>query len=185
MASNPFNALMDPMQFGMGLQNAFQMGMQNRQQAETQRALGAYAQNQSPETAAAVTRHNPMMGMQLQDREAQRQAQMAAQEQKALEMKLIGDALRGDPNARQQLAYVNADWYVKLADRDKLIGHGAHLGSGANYLNFRREVGDDLPGVRGELVVDGLFEVLGDILLDFAEHYLRGFLDIFGHLVTP
>lgn len=119
MASNPFNALMDPMQFGMGLQNAFQMGMQNRQQAETQRALGAYAQNQSPETAAAVSRHNPMLGMQLQDREAQRQAQMAAQEQKAFEAKLLGDALLGDPAARQQIAYVNAEWYTKLADREK------------------------------------------------------------------
>lgn len=119
MASNPFNALMDPQQLGMGIQNAFQVGQQQRQQAETQRALGEYSQNMSPETAANVSRHNPMLGMQLQDREQQRQAQMAAQQEQEMERRITAAALQGDPEARRALAYYNADFYLKLDDRQK------------------------------------------------------------------
>jgi len=119
MASNPFNALMDPQQLGASIQNAFQYGTQQRQQAETQRALGEYSQNMSPETAANVARHNPMLGMQLQDREQQRQAQMAAKQEQEMERRITAAALQGDPEARKALAYYNAPFYLQLDDRQK------------------------------------------------------------------
>jgi len=121
MASNPFNALMDPQQLGASIQNAFQYGTQQRQQAETQRALGAYAQNMSPETAAGVTRHNPMMGMQLQDREAERAAAAAKAQEQEMERRITFAALNGDPEARKQLAYYNAPFYLQLDDRNKAV----------------------------------------------------------------
>lgn len=119
MASNPFNALMDPQQLGASIQNAFQFGTQQRQQAETQRALGEYAQNMSPETAANVSRHNPMLGMQLQDREAERAAAAAKAQEQEMERQLTFAALNGDLEARKRLAYYNAEFYLKLGDRDK------------------------------------------------------------------
>jgi len=119
MASNPFNALMDPQQLGLGIQNAVQFGTQQRERAETQRALGEYSQNMSPETAANVSRHNPMLGMQLQDREQQRQAQLAAQQEKEYERQITAAALNGDPEARKALAYYNAPFYIQLDDRNK------------------------------------------------------------------
>jgi len=119
MASNPFNALMDPQQLGASIQNAFQYGTQQRQQAETQRALGAYAQNMSPETAANVSRHDPRTGIQLQKFEVDR-AELARKAQEAENEKMVTiAAINGDPTARQKLAYYNAPFYIQLQDRDK------------------------------------------------------------------
>lgn len=117
--NSPFNALMDPAQIGAGITNAFRQGREAREQAEKMNALSAYAQNQSPETAGGVARHDPMLGIQLQDREAAKAK--AAEQEEAIrqERLLIGSALNGDPNARAQLAYMNADWYLKLEDAGK------------------------------------------------------------------
>lgn len=109
-----FNALMDPAQLGQGIQNAFMMGQQQRREMETDRALSEYARNQSTDTAAAVTRHDPRMGIQLMDREQQRQAAQQKAQQEAMERQIIGAALNGDTQARQQLAYFNSDLYLKL-----------------------------------------------------------------------
>lgn len=77
------NALMDPAQLGQSIGNAFQMGMQQRQQRETQNALADYAKNQNSQTAAAVVPFDPALGIQLQDREADRQKQLQVQQQQA------------------------------------------------------------------------------------------------------
>lgn len=119
MASNPFNALMDPQQLGASIQNAFQYGTQQRQQAETQRALGQYAQNQSPETAAGVTRHNPMMGMQLQDREAERAAAAAKAQEQAYAADLQRRAAGGDKAALAELAGIDISAWNTLNNAQK------------------------------------------------------------------
>jgi hypothetical protein len=104
MASNPFNALMDPQQLGASIQNAFQYGTQQRQQAETQRALGEYSQNMTPESAANVSRHDPRTGIQLQRFEVDR-AELARKAQEAENEKMVTiAAINGDPTARGTLA---------------------------------------------------------------------------------
>jgi hypothetical protein len=117
--NSPFNALMNPAEVGASISTAFKQGREDRRQSEVQNALAAYAQNQSPETAGEVTRHDPMLGIQLQDRETARAEQARKEEEAKQERMLIGAALNGDPQARAALAYANADWYMKLDGASK------------------------------------------------------------------
>lgn len=111
MASN-FNALMDPAQLGQTVQNAFMQGAQAR-------ALSNYAKNPSMGAASDVATLNPQVGIRLQDREREQQAIQQKAEQEAQERRIVGAALNGDPQARQQLAYFNSDLYLKLDQNQK------------------------------------------------------------------
>lgn len=93
------NALMDPSQIGAGFQNAFQLGMQNRRQMETQRAMGEYAKNQNADTARAVAVHDPQLGMRVMDREEDRAAQVAkAAQEQTLKFVKLAQFVESHPN---------------------------------------------------------------------------------------
>ena len=81
-------------------------------EGRTQRATTAYAQNPNDQNLNALAPYKPEFVIQ------QKQAQAAAMKQDQ-ERQLIGAALNGDPNARQQLAYVNSDVYLKLGEHQK------------------------------------------------------------------
>lgn len=74
MASNPFNALMDPAQVGMAFQGAFQAGQERAREIKTQQALSDYLKNPSEQTVQGVGAHNAMLGIKLQGMEQDRQA---------------------------------------------------------------------------------------------------------------
>ena len=73
MASNPLALLnLDaPAQAAATWQNAFQAGMQRRQQAEADKALYDYVANPSAESAANIARYDPRMGYQVMGDERQ------------------------------------------------------------------------------------------------------------------
>jgi hypothetical protein len=120
--NNPFNALLyDPGQLGQGITNAFMMGMDRRKQMETERALGQYASNQSPETAANVSRYDPRLGIQLQDREQERQRQIDEAKAAAYKQNLQARAAQGDKGALAELAGIDFNAWDKLADNDKAM----------------------------------------------------------------
>jgi hypothetical protein len=119
MNSPNFSALMDPAQLGVSVRNAFQMGMDRRRETETNQALYDYSKNQSPESAANISRFDPRMGMQVQQFEQQRQADLLKQQQAEHEKQVVAAALGGDPEARKELAYYNSELYLKLDERSK------------------------------------------------------------------
>lgn len=87
---------------------AFERGRQQRQQQDARNAMAAFATNPDDEKAlTALAPHNPEFVIQ------QRQQRMKAK-QEADEKNLIGAALTGDPVARNRLAYVNSEMYLKL-----------------------------------------------------------------------
>lgn len=92
--------------------NAFNQGREQRRVEDGRNALAAYAQNPNDTTLNALAPHDPKYVIQ------QRQ-QMANAQREAEEKQLIGAALNGDAAARQKLAYVNSDAYIKLDDRTK------------------------------------------------------------------
>lgn len=114
-----FNALMNPAQIGQGVTNNIFAGWQFARGAEAQNALAKYAENPSMETARGVAPHDPRSSIQLQGMEEQRMAREQAAQREAQERQMLGAALQGDPQARQALAYTNADWFMKLEDRGK------------------------------------------------------------------
>jgi len=119
---------MDPGQIGMGVGLAFKQGREDRRAYETENALAAYAKNQTPETAAAITQHDPRLGIQLQDREEDRAAAAQKQQEEIRKRQTITLALTGDPSdpatqqARASLAYYNTGLYLNLdaADRKRV-----------------------------------------------------------------
>lgn len=133
MASNPFNALMNPADVGNAFSSAFDMGMQRAQEKETRTALQGYMKDPNEQNALAVGAHNPMLGMRLQDREVQRQQQMAQQQQEARAAQLRQAAANGDPAARAELAGIDFQAWSTLdtkakadiADRVEYIGQAA------------------------------------------------------------
>jgi hypothetical protein len=133
MASNPFNALMDPAQIGQSITNAFQMGQQQRQRADTRNALVEYARNPSPESADALLMYDPMLGMQLQDREAKRAEAAAEREAKARQAELQRRAAGGDEGALAELAGIDLNAWNTIGDqerqavteRTKILGNAA------------------------------------------------------------
>lgn len=114
-----FNALMDPMQLGQSVQNAFMLGQQQRRQYETDKALAGYAQNMSPETAANVARYDPQAGIKLQQFEMQRQEEAAKVEQQRRAADLQRRAAAGDQAALAELAGIDLDAWSKLDGRTK------------------------------------------------------------------
>lgn len=92
---------------GGSTMNALLQGQQAGFQDKGNAAMTAYATDPSANNLNALAPYQPQMVIQ------QKQAQAKA-EAEAQEKQLIGRALTGDPEARQQLAYVNSDMYLKL-----------------------------------------------------------------------
>lgn len=111
---------MPEINWGMGLapdvggnvMRAFEAGQQKRKQENAQNALAAYATNPNEQSLNALAPHNP--GFVIEQRQA-----LAKQRQVAEERQLVGAALNGDQQARQKLAYVNSEMYMKLDDGRK------------------------------------------------------------------
>lgn len=110
-----------PVNWGLGVMpdvggnalNAFKQGQQERQQADARNALAAYATNPDDEQALnALAPHQPQLVIQ-------RKQEMAAAKKADGEKQLIGAALTGDPVARNRLAYVNSEMYLKLDAQGK------------------------------------------------------------------
>lgn len=91
------NGLMDPMQLGQSIQNAFLLGAQ-------QKAFSNYAQNPSADAARGVAGLNPGLGMQLMDREDQRAAQQQEAAWKKVEnMAKLARSVRDEPTYQRAL----------------------------------------------------------------------------------
>lgn len=67
---------------GQNIMGAFEAGQEKAQKGRERNALAAYVQNPNGQTLGAVTQDNPMLGMQLQDRKAQKLAAQQAEAQK-------------------------------------------------------------------------------------------------------
>src|SRR6478735_9533823 len=111
MAFNALMGLNDPSQVGASWQQAFQAGMDDRRQAETQKALYGYMSDPSEQNALAIGKHNPAMGFQVMQDERQRQAQeqeaaIKAAQQHAEQFAKIARWVEGQPdkNAAYQQA---------------------------------------------------------------------------------
>lgn len=93
--------------------NAFQQGQQQRQQRDGQNALANYARNPNdPAALDALAQFDPKFAIE-------RKQAMAEKQRADQERQILGAALNGDPVARQKLAYVNSEMYLKLDDRQK------------------------------------------------------------------
>ena len=92
--------------------NAYNQGREQRRVEDGRNALAAYAQNPNDTTLNALAPHAPEYVIK-------RREEMAKVQREAEEKQLIGAALNGDAAARQKLAYVNSDEYIKLNDRTK------------------------------------------------------------------
>ena len=111
MAVNPSWGLMQPVDIGGTFQAAFQQGKQQRAQSETQNALAALAQDPNADINA-LAKYNPQLVMQVNQ-------QRAAQQQKAQQAQVMGDALTGNPQAQRQVAYFDTDLYLKLQGQER------------------------------------------------------------------
>jgi hypothetical protein len=105
---NALAGLMNPAGIGQGIQQSFQMGVEQRRQAETRNALAAYAQNPSAEGAAMVAQHDPATGIQLGQYEQRRAAEAREQQMEAQRQQLAGRAAQGDKTAL--LSLWGVDW---------------------------------------------------------------------------
>lgn len=89
---------------------------QSYSQGQQTRAIGDLVRDPNNQGAMnALLEVNPGVGMQFQDR--QRAVEKSQREEQ--ERQLIGAALSGDPTARQRLAYVNSDMYMKLGEQQR------------------------------------------------------------------
>lgn len=89
--------LMDPMQLGQSISNAFLMGAQ-------QKAFSNYAQNPSADSARGVAGLNPELGIQLMDREDQRAASEQDMAWKKVEnMAKLARSVRDEPTYQRAL----------------------------------------------------------------------------------
>lgn len=95
---------------GNALLQGFEVGRQMRKEADTQSALGAYAQAPSMETANALIAVDPQLGMKAR-------AQQQEMEQTAQLRNVTGAAVRGDPGAMDQLAGIDIDTWSKIDAR--------------------------------------------------------------------
>lgn len=92
--------------------NAFLKGQDARREEQGRNALAAYAVNPNEQSLNALAQSQPQFVIQQKQQMAEKQA---AEQEKML----IGAALNGDPAARQRLAYVNSDMYLKLDTNHK------------------------------------------------------------------
>lgn len=80
-----FNALLDPGQIGMGIQESFRQGREDMRAERARQAFSQYATDPNEQNAAAIAQHDPRIGMAMMDREAERQQQQMVQAQKQQE----------------------------------------------------------------------------------------------------
>jgi hypothetical protein len=99
---------------GGNIMRAFEAGQAKRKEVDAQNALAAYATDPNENNLNALAPHNPGFVMQ------QRQV-MHKQARETEERQLVGAALNGDPLARQKLAYINSDMYLKLDENHKKV----------------------------------------------------------------
>lgn len=97
---------------GMNTMEAFRRGQQEREDAEARKALVAYARDPNEANLQGLAAFDPQFVMQQKQQQAKAHAE-------AEERRLIGAALNGDKAAREQLAYVNSDMYLKLDEHGK------------------------------------------------------------------
>lgn len=107
MAVNPSWGLLQPVDIGGGFQQSFQQGRQQRAQAETQNALARLAQDPNADIND-LAKYNPQLLMQVNQ-----------QRQKAQQARTTGDALTGNPQARDQVAYFDPEMYLKLQGNER------------------------------------------------------------------
>lgn len=114
-----FSGLVNPAAVGASIGNAFQQGMQQAEAYKTRSALQDYIKSPSEQAALNVATYNPMLGMQLQEREqgraAAQQKQAAAQRQSQLQ----AAAAQGDPKALAELAGIDLDAWSKIGTAEK------------------------------------------------------------------
>lgn len=92
--------------------NSFLKGQEMGRIDQGNKAMTAYVTDPNDKSLNALAPFQPEFVL------GQKQAQQKAKAE-ADEKQLIGRALNGDPAARQQLAYVNSDMYIKLDERGK------------------------------------------------------------------
>lgn len=114
-----FSGLVNPAAVGASIGNAFQQGMQQAEAYKTRSALQDYIKSPSEQAALNVATYNPMLGMQLQEREqgraAAQQKQAAAQRQSQLQ----AAAAQGDKSALAELAGIDLDAWGKISTAEK------------------------------------------------------------------
>ncbi len=101
-----------PVDVGGALTNGFQRGQAMRQEYDTKAALAAYGTNPSEQTAGALLRVDPRLGMQALTQERGKAQQLRQQQ-------ITSQAVTGDPAAKAQLAGLNPELWMKLDDRTK------------------------------------------------------------------
>lgn len=107
-----WNALQAP-DIGGAFNAGMQAGQQRRREMETDNALRALIANpDDPNVVGDLARYDPGMAYKVQGQQAQ--SQRAAAEQRAR----VG-AVRGDPQALEELAGINFDDYLKLDERSR------------------------------------------------------------------
>jgi hypothetical protein len=89
--------ILQPIDFAGRVREGFQHGQQQRRQMEMDKALQALAANPNdPQAIAGITRYNPQLGMQLQSRQAEAEANARAER-----VKVFGAAARMAKNPEQ------------------------------------------------------------------------------------
>lgn len=110
MASNPYNALMNPAQIGQGVQNAFSAGRETAREEKFTNALADYASGTGD--LGAIMRLNPQLGMELQQQQRQQQAQVSEEQRKqALQMARLLNDVTDEQSYQQAKA---AAQYLKM-----------------------------------------------------------------------
>lgn len=110
----PVNAnfgILRPVDVGGSFTQAFQQGKQQRAESETDAMLATLARDPDADVSA-FAKYAPQFVMQVNQ---QRQQKRAAAEQ----AQIMGDALTGSPQARNQVAYFDTDLYMKLQGRER------------------------------------------------------------------
>lgn len=104
--------LAQPVDVGGRFLQGFEQGQQQRQKMDARNALMGYAKNPSQETLAPIVEYNPELYMQ-------ERARLQNAEQLARRQQVTQRAVTGDPAARDELAGLDADMWMKLDDRQR------------------------------------------------------------------
>ena len=101
-----FNALLDPGQIGMGIQESFRQGREDMRAERARQAFSQYATDPNEQNAAAIAQHDPRIGMAMMDREAERQQQQMAQAKDQMGKFLkIAQFVESQPPEQREAAY--------------------------------------------------------------------------------
>jgi len=164
---------------GQSILSAFDKGREDARNRRTESALAAYVTNPTPEGVAEVAKYNPALGLQLQDREASRQAQMQKAQMQQIQADLQQRAAQGDAAALGQLAGIDINAWQKLstAQKDQIKQSADYIGNAALNISRlppeQRAAAWDAAVVEGErLGIRGLAQQAGQ----YSEQALQGAL---------